>query len=243
MPPPNVTGVLTMGHVLNNTLQDILVRRARLEGLSALWIPGLDHAGIATQTVVERELRKLKKTRHDLGREQFLERVWDWRREKGGMILEQLQGSAPRATGAGRSSPWIRRTRRAVLPGVHGPLQRGHIYRGKRMVNWCPASLTALSDEEVIMKPVNGTLYRVRYELVEPPGSSSRWRRPGRRPSRATSRSRSIPTTRAMPALVGRRVWRPLNRAADPDHRRRRGGPGVRLGRPQDHPGPRQGGL
>src|SRR5450631_844002 len=92
MPPPNVTGVLTMGHVLNNTLQDVLIRRARIEGSSALWVPGLDHAGIATQTVVEREMRKQKKTRHDLGREKFLERVWDWRREKGGRILEQLQG-------------------------------------------------------------------------------------------------------------------------------------------------------
>src|ERR1700743_3564254 len=91
IPPPNVTGVLTMGHVLNNALQDILIRRARLEGKSALWIPGTDHAGIATQTVVERELRKEKKTRRDLGREKFLEKVWAWRHEKGGIILEQLR--------------------------------------------------------------------------------------------------------------------------------------------------------
>ncbi|MFI5358184.1 MAG: class I tRNA ligase family protein, partial [Opitutales bacterium] len=88
IPPPNVTGVLTMGHVLNNTLQDILIRRARLEGKAALWIPGTDHAGIATQTVVERELRKAKKTRHDFGREAFVEKVWAWRQEKGGIILE-----------------------------------------------------------------------------------------------------------------------------------------------------------
>jgi valyl-tRNA synthetase len=91
MPPPNVTGVLTMGHVLNNTLQDILVRRARLEGRSPSGSRALDHAGIATQTVVERELRKEKKTRHDLGREKFVEKVWEWRREKGGKILEQLR--------------------------------------------------------------------------------------------------------------------------------------------------------
>ena len=91
IPPPNVTGVLTMGHVLNNTLQDILIRRARLEGKSALWIPGTDHAGIATQTVVERELRKQKLHRRDLGRDQFLEKVWAWRHEKGGIILEQLR--------------------------------------------------------------------------------------------------------------------------------------------------------
>ncbi|MFM9031034.1 MAG: class I tRNA ligase family protein, partial [Opitutaceae bacterium] len=91
IPPPNVTGVLTMGHVLNNTLQDVLIRRARLEGRSAMWLPGTDHAGIATQTVVERELRKQKKTRHDFGREKFLEKVWAWRHEKGGIILEQLR--------------------------------------------------------------------------------------------------------------------------------------------------------
>ena len=170
MPPPNVTGVLTMGHVLNNTLQDILIRRARLEGRSTLWIPGLDHAGIATQTVVERELRKQKKTRHDFGREKFVERVWEWRREKGGRILEQLQR-------LGASCDWDRTQftmdpeySKAVLSVFADLFRKGHIYRGKRMVNWCPASLTALSDEEVIMKPSNGTLYKVRYELVDAPG-------------------------------------------------------------------------
>ncbi|HRI81656.1 MAG TPA: class I tRNA ligase family protein, partial [Opitutaceae bacterium] len=86
IPPPNVTGVLTMGHVLNNTIQDILIRRARLEGKEAMWLPGTDHAGIATQTVVERELRKQKQHRRDLGREKFLEKVWAWREEKGGII-------------------------------------------------------------------------------------------------------------------------------------------------------------
>jgi valyl-tRNA synthetase len=170
IPPPNVTGVLTMGHVLNNTLQDVLIRRARLEGKSALWIPGTDHAGIATQTVVERELRKQKKTRHDLGREKFLERVWEWRQEKGGIILEQLRR-------LGASCDWDRTQftmdphySRAVLTVFVDLFKKGHIYRGKRMVNWCPVSLTALSDEEVIMKPVNGTIYRVRYERCDAPG-------------------------------------------------------------------------
>ena len=146
MPPPNVTGVLTIGHVLNNTLQDILIRRARLEGKSALWIPGLDHAGIATQTVVEREMRKQKKTRHDDGREAFIERVWGWRREKGGKILEQLQR-------LGASCDWDRTQftmdpaySKAVIGTFTELFKRGHIYRGKRMVSWCPASLTALSD-------------------------------------------------------------------------------------------------
>jgi valyl-tRNA synthetase len=170
IPPPNVTGVLTMGHVLNNTIQDILVRRARLEGKSAMWLPGTDHAGIATQTVVERQLRKEKKTRHDFGREKFVEKVWEWREEKGGIILEQLRR-------LGASCDWDR-TQFTMDPayseaviGVFVKLfERGNIYRGKRMVNWCPVSQTALSDEEVIMKPVNGTLFRVRYELTEAPG-------------------------------------------------------------------------
>jgi valyl-tRNA synthetase len=216
MPPPNVTGVLTIGHVLNNTIQDILVRRARLEGRSALWVPGLDHAGIATQTVVERELRREKKTRHDFGREKFVELVWEWRQEKGGRILEQLRG-------LGASCDWDRAQftmdpaySRAVL-GVFAELfRRGHIYRGKRMVNWCPASLTALSDEEVIMKPVNGTLYRVRYELSDEPGAYIQV---------ATTRPETIPGDVALAvhpgdlryaSMVGRRVWRPLNRAEIP---------------------------
>src|SRR5688572_27566784 len=170
IPPPNVTGVLTMGHVLNNTLQDILVRRARLEGKSALWLPGTDHAGIATQTVVEREMRKEKKTRHDFGREKFLDQVWEWRNEKGGIILEQLRR-------LGASCDWERTQftmdphySRAVLTVFVELFRKGNIYRGKRMVNWCPATQTALSDEEVIMKPVNGTMYRVRYERVDAPG-------------------------------------------------------------------------
>ena len=216
IPPPNVTGVLTMGHVLNNTLQDILIRRARLEGRSALWIPGTDHAGIATQTVVERELRKQKKTRHDFGREKFVEKVWDWRHEKGGIILEQLRR-------LGASCDWDRTHftmdpaySRAVLTVFVDLFRKGHIYRGKRMVNWCPASQTALSDEEVIMKPVNGTLYQVRYELVD---------RPGEFISVKTTRPETIPGDVALAVhpddpryagLVGRSVWRPLNRAKIP---------------------------
>jgi valyl-tRNA synthetase len=216
IPPPNVTGVLTMGHVLNNTIQDILIRRARLEGKSALWIPGTDHAGIATQTVVERELRKQKKTRHDFGREKFIEKVWEWRHEKGGIILEQLRR-------LGASCDWDR-TQFTMDPayservlGVFVELfKRGNIYRGKRMVNWCPVSLTALSDEEVIMKPVNGTLYQVRYELVE---------RPGEFITVKTTRPETIPGDVAIAvhpedprytALIGQKVWRPLNRAPIP---------------------------
>jgi valyl-tRNA synthetase len=213
IPPPNVTGVLTMGHVLNNTIQDILVRRARLEGRAALWLPGTDHAGIATQTVVERELRKEKKTRHHLGREKFLEKVWSWREEKGGMILKQLQA-------LGASADWSRTQftmdphySQAVLGVFVDLFQKGHIYRGKRMVNWCPVSLTALSDEEVIMKPVKGFIYHVRYELVD---------QPGRFIEVKTTRPETIPGDVAIAvhpedprytALVGQQVWRPLHRA------------------------------
>jgi len=215
IPPPNVTGQLTMGHVLNNTLQDVLIRRARLEGQSALWIPGTDHAGIATQTVVERELRKEKKTRHDLGREKFVEKVWDWRHEKGGIILKQLQG-------LGASCDWDRTQftmdpaySKAVL-GVFVKLyDAGHIYRGKRMVNWCPVSQTALSDEEVIMKPTKGFLYQVRYEVVGSPGTYVTVK---------TTRPETIggdvaiavhPDDPRYTHLIGKHVRRPLGPAAE----------------------------
>jgi valyl-tRNA synthetase len=216
IPPPNVTGVLTMGHVLNNALQDILIRRARMEGREAVWIPGTDHAGIATQTVVERELRKAQQTRWDLGRDRFLERVWDWRGQKGNIILEQLKA-------LGCSCDWDRTHftmdpvySRAVLEGFVRLFAGRSIYRGKRMVNWCPASRTALSDEEVIMKPVSSALYEVRYELTD---------RPGEYVQVATTRPETIPGDVALAVhpddpryagLVGRTVWRPLQRAAIP---------------------------
>ena len=215
IPPPNVTGVLTMGHVLNNTLQDILIRRARLEGRSAMWLPGTDHAGIATQTVVERELRKQKKTRHDFGREKFLGKVWEWRHEKGGIILEQLRR-------LGASCDWDRTQftmdphySRAVLTVFVDLFRKGHIYRGKRMVNWCPVSQTALSDEEVIMKPASGVIYRVRYERADAPGVFVEVK---------TTRPETIPGDVAIAVhpddpryagWVGRKVRRPLGPAAE----------------------------
>jgi len=215
IPPPNVTGVLTMGHVLNNTLQDVLIRRARIEGRSAMWLPGTDHAGIATQTVVERELRKTKKTRHDFGREKFVEKVWEWRHEKGGIILEQLRR-------LGASCDWDRTAftmdpgySRRVLHVFVELFKRGHIYRGKRMVNWCPVSLTALSDEEVIMKPVNSTMYRVRYELAAEPGRFIEVK---------TTRPETIPGDVAIAVhpddpryagIIGQKVRRPIGPAAE----------------------------
>ena len=172
IPPPNVTGVLHMGHVLNNTIQDILARKARLDGKEVLWLPGTDHAGIATQVMVEKQLRKTEgKTRRDLGREAFLERVWAWKREKGGIIINQLKK-------LGCSCDWSRERftmdekYSACIQKIFVDLyKKGYIYRGKRMVNWCPASLTALSDEEVIMEPHKGFLYYFKIEVAEEPGT------------------------------------------------------------------------
>src|SRR3954454_18274866 len=161
MPPPNITGVLTLGHVLNNTIQDILARRARMQGKEVLWLPGTDHAGIATQTVVERTLKKQGAIKHrdDLGREKFLEKVWEWKEKHGGIIIQQLKK-------LGASCDWTRE-RFTMDPAYSKCVQevfvdlygKDCIYRGRRMVNWCPVSLTAPSDEEVVMKQQNGLLY------------------------------------------------------------------------------------
>jgi valyl-tRNA synthetase len=174
IPPPNVTGVLTMGHVLNNTIQDILARKARMDGKEVLWLPGTDHAGIATQTVVEKTLKKSGEIRHrdDLGREKFLERVWQWKEKHGGIIIQQLKK-------LGASCDWTRERftmdpeySRCVQKVFVELYKKGLIYRGKRMVNWCPASLTALSDEEVTMKEQKGSLYYFKVEVVDKPGSA-----------------------------------------------------------------------
>ena len=171
IPPPNVTGVLTMGHVLNNTIQDILARRARQQGKSVLWLPGTDHAGIATQTKVERALKDEGKSRMDLGRENFIDHAKLWRDKHGGIILEQLKK-------LGCSCDWDRNVHtldedysQAVISAFVKLYKKGYVYRGQRMVNWCPASLTALSDEEVIMKPQNSVLYKIRYQILETPGA------------------------------------------------------------------------
>ena len=171
IPPPNVTGVLHLGHVLNNTLQDILARRARQKGFEVCWLPGTDHAGIATQTRVERELKSTTgQSRHDIGREAFLDKVWEWKDKHGGIIIDQLKR-------LGCSLDWERE--RFTLDTDYSEwvghvfcdlFRKGLIHRGRRMVNWCPVSLTALSDEEVIMKPQRGKMYTMRYERVDQPG-------------------------------------------------------------------------
>jgi valyl-tRNA synthetase len=168
IPPPNVTGVLHMGHVLDNTIQDILARRKRMQGYEVLWLPGTDHAGIATQTVVEKTLRKqgVMKHRDDLGRDKFIEKVWEWKEKHGGIIIQQLKK-------LGCSCDWTRERftmdeaySRCVLQVFVDLYKKGLIYRGKRMVNWDPAGRTALSDEEVIMTETQGHLWHFKYPLV-----------------------------------------------------------------------------
>jgi valyl-tRNA synthetase len=166
IPPPNVTGVLHMGHMLNNTIQDLLVRRARMQGKNALWVPGTDHASIATEAKVVQKLRKEGIKKSDLSREQFLEHAWEWTHKHGGIILDQLKK-------LGASCDW-ERTRftmdakyyDSVIDSFIDLYNKGKIYRGERMINWDPAALTALSDEEVIYREVNSKLYFVKYKIV-----------------------------------------------------------------------------
>jgi valyl-tRNA synthetase len=243
IPPPNVTGVLTLGHVLNNTIQDILCRRARLQGCEVLWLPGTDHAGLATQTAVEKALRKpdtlpptvrhcltskphlwdtaankprIPLTKHHIPREDLLDLVWAWTRDRGGTIIQQLKK-------LGCSCDWQRERftmddhyARAVQQAFIDLYHRGYIYRGKRMVNWCPASLTAISDEEVIPTPQNSTLYTMRYETVEHPGHFVEI---------ATTRPETLmgdtavavnPTDPRYRHLIGKHLWRPVPREKIP---------------------------
>src|SRR5438105_877302 len=217
MPPPNITGVLTLGHVLNNSIQDILARRARMQGFEVLWLPGMDHAGIGTQTAVEKWLRKTEGiTRHDLGRERFLKRVLEWQDKHGGIIIQQLKR-------LGCSADWSRQRYtfdddyvRAVERIFVELFKKDLIYRGRRMINWDPAAQTALSDEEVINKPQKGSLYYVRYEIVDQPGKFLEV---------ATTRPETImadtgvavhPKDKRYADLVGKEVWRPLPREKIP---------------------------
>ncbi|NLG68672.1 MAG: valine--tRNA ligase [Firmicutes bacterium] len=170
MPPPNVTGSLHVGHALDNTLADILVRFRRMQGYSTLWLPGTDHAGIATQVVVEQELAREGKSRHDLGREKFLERVWDWKERYGGIITQQLRR-------LGSSCDWSRERftmdpgcSRAVREAFVHLYEKGLIYRGDYIINWCPRCRTALSDLEVEHEETEGRLWYLRYPLEDGSG-------------------------------------------------------------------------
>lgn len=166
IPPPNVTGILHMGHMLNNTIQDILIRRARMEGKNALWVPGTDHASIATEAKVVAKLAKEGIKKSDLTREEFLRHAWEWKEKHGGIILEQLKK-------LGASCDWSRTAftmdeirSKSVIKVFCDLYRKGLIYRGKRMVNWDPKACTALSDIEVIYKEEHSKLYYLRYKIV-----------------------------------------------------------------------------
>ena len=166
IPPPNVTGMLTVGHVLNNTIQDILIRKARMEGKEACWVPGTDHASIATETKVVAMLKEKGIKKSELSREEFLEYAWEWKQKYGGIIIRQLKK-------LGCSCDWERERftmdegyTKAVLSAFVQLYEKGFIYKGYRLVNWCPASKSAISDEEVIHQEVNGNLWHFRYPII-----------------------------------------------------------------------------
>jgi valyl-tRNA synthetase len=223
IPPPNVTGMLHMGHVLNNTIQDILARKARMDGKEVLWLPGTDHAGIATQAVVEKTLRKqgVMKHRDDLGREKFLEHVWAWKQKHGGIIIQQLKK-------LGCSCDWTRERftmdpdySRCVQKVFVELYKKGLIYRGKRMVNWDPAARTALSDEEVEMMEEKGHLWHLKYPLLDDKGQP----KADEFLVVATTRPETMlgdeavavnPTDPRYTALVGRRCLLPLRNKSIP---------------------------
>jgi len=167
IPPPNVTGSLTIGHVLNNTIQDVLVRRARMQGRETCWIPGTDHASIATETKVTKMLAVKGTDKNEIGREEFLKCAWEWKNEYGSLIIQQLKR-------LGCSCDWERERftmdngyYRAVITAFVKLYDKGLIYRGKRLVNWCTATKSAISDEEVIYKEVQGKLWYLKYLLSD----------------------------------------------------------------------------
>ena len=171
IPPPNVTGILTMGHVLNNTIQDVLIRKARMEGFEACWIPGTDHASIATESKVMQMLQDKNIEKDTLSREEFLKYSWDWKEKYGGIIIQQLKK-------LGCSCDWERekftmddRYSNAVLEAFVRLHKKGLVYRGYRLVNWCPASQSAISDEEVIHREVQGSLWTLSYPLKDKSGT------------------------------------------------------------------------
>src|SRR5574344_462679 len=170
IPPPNVTGVLHMGHMLNNTIQDVLVRRARMKGKNACWVPGTDHASIATEAKVVAKLRAEGIDKTSLTREEFLAHAWEWKEKHGGIILEQLKK-------LGASCDWDRTSftmdevrSKSVIKVFCDLYSKGLIYRGVRMVNWDPKALTALSDEEVIYKEEHSKLYYLKYKVADADG-------------------------------------------------------------------------
>ena len=170
MPPPNITGKLHMGHALDETLQDILIRFKRMQGYSALWLPGTDHASIATEAKIVENMRKEGIEKEDIGREKFLERAWEWKREYGNTIVEQLKK-------LGSSCDWERQRftldegcSKAVKDVFVRLYDKGLIYRGERIINWCPTCCTSISDAEVVFEEHNGSFWHLRYPLSDGSG-------------------------------------------------------------------------
>ncbi|MBU1888034.1 MAG: valine--tRNA ligase, partial [Candidatus Omnitrophica bacterium] len=223
IPPPNVTGILHMGHALNNNIQDILIRWRRMQGFNALWVPGTDHAGIATQNVVERKVRKEGRTRQELGRENFVKEVWKWREEHGNTIINQLKR-------LGASCDW-QRTRFTMDKGLSDAVaeafeqlyNKGLIYRGDYIINWCPRCQTALSDEEAPHVEIEGKLYYIKYPFLHSAERPSTPLRTGIAQSEgiivATTRPETMlgdvavavnPKDRRYKKLIGRKLILPL---------------------------------
>ncbi len=239
IPPPNVTGSLHIGHALDITLQDVLVRHARLQGKDALWVVGTDHAGIATQMVVERTIAGQGLTRQSLGREKFLDIVWDWKATSGGAITRQLRR-------LGASCDWANE-RFTMDPGFSAAVikvfvqlhREGLIYRDKRLVNWDPQFQTAISDLEVESPRRNRASSGTSNIRSRTAAVSSMSPRPGRRRCSPTWRSRSTRSDERYAAQVGKKIRHADHRPADPVDRRRACRSRARLGRGQDHAGSR----
>ena len=242
IPPPNITGQLHLGHALNVSLQDIIVRARRMQGYNTLWLPGTDHAGIATQNAVEKDLAKDGKDRHLLGRDAFVDRVWQWRATYGDRIMNQLRR-------LGASCDWSRE-RFTLDPGLSRAVtkvfvdlyNKGLIYRAKRLINWCPRCETALSDLEVDHKDVQGSLWYIRYPLADGTGAITI----------ATTRPETMlgdtavavnPDDERYKSCVGKTLRLPLDGARDKDHCRRRDRSRIRHRRLESYTRPRPGGL
>ena len=238
MPPPNVTGSLHIGHALDNTLQDILTRRERMRGKDALWVVGTDHAGIATQMVVERNLDSQGIKRTDIGREAFLEHVWEWKAQSGGSITRQLRRLGASCDWAHERFTMDEGFSSAVTHVFVELYKRGLLYRDKRLVNWDPEFQTAISDLEVETRDVQGKFWTLRYPLAD-----------GSRPHRGRDHAaRDDARRHGGRGPSGRRALHGADRQADqaadhrppdPDHRRRACRPGARQRRGQDHARPR----
>ena len=239
IPPPNVTGSLHMGHALNNTIQDALIRFHRMRGRAALWQPGSDHAGIATQMVVERELAKEGLTRRALGRDKFVERVWAWKEQSGGLISRQLHR-------LGASADWSRE-RFTMDEGLSAAVRKvfvdlyrdGLIYKDKRLVNWDCQLQTAVSDLEVDPKEVDGHLWYIRYPIEGDAGPPRHGRDHPAGDHARGHRRRGPPRRPPLPGPDRQARDPAAGRPAPADRRRRVLRSGEGLGRGQDHPGAR----